>query len=106
MEYLYFDNDPDGSKYGLLPKIALASKGSIAANSAVSFCERINSAANVVMTKGNTLLNTEEVNMLTVLRVNRDFMKHMRLNHPEISEQQFRQTLIGDAENEADSDSE
>ena len=35
-------------------------------------------AANLVVTDGNTLLSTEEVEMLSVLRINRRFMQIMR----------------------------
>ena len=37
---------------------------------AESFCERIFSEANYVCHDGNTLLDTEEINMLVVLRMN------------------------------------
>jgi len=44
----FFKVDPDGSKFGHLPKMALASKGMMGALMAASFCERINSCANLV----------------------------------------------------------
>ena len=43
-----------------------------------NFCERILSEANDVCHDGVTLLDTEEINMLVVLRLNREFIQHMR----------------------------
>jgi hypothetical protein len=102
MKHLYFDV-PDRGKYGHLPMMAMFSRGSIAANSAVSFCERINSAANLVVTKGNSLLDSEDINMMTVLRTNREFMEHMRSKDSKASGQRFNMTLVDGAENVDDS---
>jgi hypothetical protein len=60
---------------------------------AESFCERILSDANDVCHEGNTLLDTEEINMLVVLRMNRKFIDHMREIYPKLSGQNFNQTL-------------
>lgn len=86
--------DQDGSKYGHLPYMATHSRGSVGSLLASSFVERINSAANLIVTKGNTLLDPEEINMCTVLRMNRGYMKYMRLHHPRSSGQQFNMTTI------------
>jgi len=104
LKHVFINADKSHRLFGYLPKMATTSKGSIAANTAVSFCERINSAANVTMTKGNTLLGSEEVNMLTVLRVNRDFMKYMRKHHAVASQQHFNMTVISADDNAADSE--
>ena len=53
-------------------------------NMGSSFCERMNSAAKNVMTEGRTLLSPQELEMMVVLRINRVFMEHMKLNHPEL----------------------
>ena len=37
---------------------------------------------NLVMTDGNTLLSDTELEMLVILRMNRDFMKYMREPEP------------------------
>ena len=42
---------------------------------AESFCERVLSCANLVVTDGNTLLDDPEVTMLTILRMSRSFME-------------------------------
>ena len=48
--------------------------GQIGALDAESFCERILSEANDVCHEKNTLLDTEIINMLVVLRMNREFI--------------------------------
>ena len=80
----FFKVDPDGSKFGHLPKMALASKGMMGALMAASFCERINSCANLVVTEGNSLLSTNEIDKCVVLRMNKAFMEFMRKNYPEV----------------------
>ena len=83
-------------KFGFLPRMAQASKGQIGALNAESFCERCLSCANTVMTDGNTLLSNEEVEMLTVLRMNEDFMEYMsRARRPnKLSQQRLNQTVV------------
>ena len=84
----FFKVDPDGSKFGHLPKMALASKcetkGMMGVLMAASFCERINSCANLVVTEGNSLLSTDEIDKCVVLRMNKTFMEFMRKNYPEV----------------------
>ena len=57
----------------------------IGALMAESFCERVLSAGNLVVNEGNTLLANEEVEMLTILRINRKFMEYMCANFSEIA---------------------
>ena len=59
---------------------------------AESFCERVLSCANLVVTDGNTLLDDPEVTMLTILRMSRSFMEYMRANHNAESRQAFTKT--------------
>ena len=73
------------NKFQLLLLIATISRGSIETFLVSSFCERINSAGNLVMTDGNTMLGDEELNMMATLRMNRDFMKFMRNKFGNIS---------------------
>jgi hypothetical protein len=73
--------DPDKKHFGHLPMMAIASRGSIGGFLASSFCERINSCANLILTDGNSLLSSDEINMLVTLRMNRKFMQFMRENH-------------------------
>ena len=71
-------DDPCRSKFGFIPAMASSSYAQIGALNAESFCERVLRAAGQVMTDGNTLLDDEELEMLAILRVNRDFMERMR----------------------------
>ena len=85
--------------YGYLPEMASCSEGEVGCLNAKGFSERILSHANDVMDKGNTLLGDEELEMLTVLRVNRKFMEFMRANYNHISLQQFQQTVVREEDN-------
>ena len=47
------------------------------------------------MTDGNTLLSNEEVEMLTVLRMNEDVMEYMRARRrPKLSGQRLNETVV------------
>ena len=76
MRDYFFKDDVDGTKYGHLPKMAVASKGMMGSLMVSSFCECINSCANLVCTKNNSVLSDDEIDMVVTLRMNRDFMKH------------------------------
>jgi hypothetical protein len=56
------------------------------------------------MTLDRTLLDGEEMDMLTVLRASKDFIEFMRTNFAHVSEQEFRQTVVGRSEEEEDED--
>ena len=64
-------SDPARKKYGFLPKMTTASKGSIGTWLASIFCERVNLVENQVVTKGNDLLAPDKIDMLKNLRMNR-----------------------------------
>ena len=64
--------------YGYIPLMASCSTGQLGALSAESYCERIISCANNVMTDGNTLLSDAELEQVVVLRMNCEFMQFMR----------------------------
>ena len=64
-------------------------EGSIGALLSASFCERINSCANQIVTTGNTSLGDDLVDKMVVLRINRNFMKFMQLKYPTILKQKF-----------------
>jgi hypothetical protein len=89
------ESDPKCEKFGSLLAMAVASPGQLGALNAESFCERMFSAANLVMDSGNTLLDKGELEMITLLRTNRKFMEFMRLQHPEVAGQPFGMTLAG-----------
>ena len=81
----FIDTDQDNTKFGYLPMMASASKGSIGALIASSFAERVISAANLIVIKGNTLLSSSEINMWVVLRMNKKIMCVMRKNCPAVT---------------------
>ena len=78
------------SKLGLLPHMALTVLGN---NLASSHVERMNSAAQLILHKGRTLLNDKLLNMLVVLRMNRKFMQYMRDNYPNLAIERFNMNL-------------
>ena len=57
--------DPDDSNYGFLPYVVTHSRDSVGSLLASSYAEHVNSAVNLILTKGNTLLTEEEINMCT-----------------------------------------
>lgn len=92
--HLCIKPDKNRKIYGLIPKMPASSRGNIAAVPASSFPERINSIGNQVLTKGNSVLGLNEINMVAVLRMNREYMKYMRQKHPEASQQHFNMTVL------------
>ena len=52
----------------------------------------------------NSVLATDEINMLVVLRMNRSYMAFMREHYPEVAGQQFHMTLVSTAENSEQGD--
>ena len=90
--------------FGFIPLMAISSQYNIGALNAESFCERIISAGNLVMTDGNTLLNDNELEMLILLRINRDFMTFMQEKYAHISKQNFKQTIITEEQNNDNND--
>jgi hypothetical protein len=91
------ESDPQHKVYGYLPQMAGCSKGQIGALNAESFCERVLSGANLVVTDGNTLLKDTSVTKLTILRINREFMEYMRANYNAASRQKFKTTVVDEA---------
>jgi hypothetical protein len=82
--------------YGYIPLMASSSSGQLGALSAESYCERILSCANNVIVKGNTLLGDEELEMIVVLRMNREFMQFMREHYNDEAKQVFGETVVRD----------
>ena len=68
-------------KYGLLPMMAHSSVGQIGALNASSFCERINSCANDVVSDLHTCLSDESIEKMVLLRMNCKFMNYMWTHH-------------------------
>ena len=58
----------------------------LGSNLSEAFCEQVIAAANNIMTEGRTLLGEDYLEMLCVLRMNRDFMRrHMRTNYEDVA---------------------
>ena len=70
--------------YGYIPLMAGCSRYHLGAVNSESFCERVFSEVNNSMTSGNTLLADEELQMLALLRMNREFMAYMHSKYPHI----------------------
>ena len=100
----FIEKDKDHKKYGWLPKMATCSKGSIGSLLASSFCERINSSANQVLTLGNTLLGDGEMEKLVMCRMNEDFIVFMRQHYPKVANEQFEFGKIKMEDNEEEED--
>ena len=86
--------DKKREKYGLIPRMAVGSKGCIGFLPAASFCERCNSAAKDVMTDAHTLMGEEPLEMMVVLQMNRKFMEYMRSRYGSLTKEQFGMSLI------------
>ena len=86
--------DEGRQKYGLIPQMAGGSKGCIGFLPAASFCEQVNSVAKDVMTDAHTLMGVEALEMLVVLRINRNFMEYMRSKYQHLTKQQFGMTVV------------
>ena len=56
-----------------------------------------------VLTEGNTLLSDEELEMLVILRMNRDFMEFMRAHYNHLTNDHFGHTVVSPEDGE-DSD--
>ena len=71
--------DPNRSLFGHLPHMATSTRGSVGSLMASSYCERVNSCANLVLTDGNSCLDEKEVNMSVVLRMNKGEVHAIRV---------------------------
>ena len=67
--------------YGHIPLMAECHLGERMAS---SFCERVNSAAKLLLGERRACLSDEELQMTCLLRVNRKFMMHMYKHHSEL----------------------
>lgn len=97
-------SDPDRKVYGYLPLMASCCYGQIGALNAESFCERTLRAAGHVLTEGRTLLSDDELEMLVILRMNREFMEFMREHYADLitklAKQHFGCTVVDPEEDQ------
>ena len=77
------NSDMNGS-LGYLPAMCRNSACQLGALNSQSFVERMNSAANLIVTKRRTNFLADEklIDKLVVIRMNRSFMIHCRQNKP------------------------
>ena len=67
-----------------------ASKKSICACLCSILCERVNSVANKVVTKVNSSLLPDDIDMLITLRINSEFMQFTRESYGHLSLKNFK----------------
>ena len=95
-------SDEDNLLYGHIPRMAKSSPYQIGALNAESYCERVLRCAGHVLTEGNTLLSDSKVEKLVILRMNRDFMVHMRKHYRHLIKntltRQFGMSIVENAE--------
>ena len=80
--YLDLIHTAEARKIGRLPQMAMTVLGN---NLAASFCERVNSGANLILTHGRTLLEDDHLKKLCMLRVNRNYIGFMKENYPNLA---------------------
>ena len=86
-----YDRLAKDTRFGFIPLMASATIGAL---NAESFCERVLRCAGHVLTEGNTLLGDEELEMLVILRMNREFMCFMRDRYGSVAKQEFGKTVL------------
>jgi hypothetical protein len=94
----------NSGKYGLVSLMAVASPYTIGALNAESFSERVISAANLIMDEGNTAPDDEELEMMVILRIDREFMKFMRSKYAHVQHETFEYSVLREEDNETDSE--
>jgi hypothetical protein len=76
------------AKFGYLPMMAVATLGAL---NAESFCERVLSCVKLVVSDLHVCLKAEEIRMLVMLRMNREFMEYMRATYPDTPLSEFKE---------------
>ena len=75
------------AKFGYLPMMAVAALGAL---NAESFCERVLSCVKLVVSDLHVRLKAEEIRMLVMLRMNREFMEYMRKTYADTPLSEFK----------------
>ena len=75
------------AKFGYLPMMSVATLGAL---NAESFCERVLSCVKLVVSDLHVRLKAEEICMLVMLRMNREFMEYMRASYPDTPLSEFK----------------
>ena len=77
------------TKFGYLP-IPLMAVPTLGALNAESFCERVLSCVKLVVSDLHVSLKADEIRMLVMLRMNREFMEYMRVSYPDTPLSEFK----------------
>ena len=80
MDFIEKYNSDNSEIFGYLPLMCRNSKCQLGALNSEGFAERMNSAANLLVTKNRMLLGDEMIEQLVVLRINRNFMEFVNRN--------------------------
>jgi hypothetical protein len=93
-ESLRMQKDKSG-KFGYLSMMEVATLGSLTTE---SFCDRVLSCVKLVVSDLHVCLKAEEIRMLVMLRMNREFMEYMRATYPDtpLSEVKAADTYVRD----------
>ena len=75
------------AKFGYLPMMAVATLGAL---NAESFCERVLSCVKLVVSDLHVSLKAQEIRMLVMLRMNREFMEYMMVTYPDTPLSEFK----------------
>ncbi len=75
------------AKFGYLPTMTVATLGTL---NGESFCESVLSCVKLVVSDLHVSLKSEEIRMLVMLRMNREFMEYMRTSYPDTPLSDFR----------------
>jgi hypothetical protein len=74
------------AKFGYLPMMTVATLGTL---NAESFCESVLSCLKLVFSDLHVRLKAEEIRMLVMIRMNREFMEYMRTSSPDTPLSEF-----------------
>ena len=75
------------AKFGYLPMMSVATLGAL---NAESFCECVLSCVKLVVSDLHVRLKAEEIRILVMLRMNREFMEYMRSTFPDTPLSEFK----------------
>ena len=84
--------------------MAVPSPYTIGALNVESFSERVISAANLIMDEDNTALADEELEMMVILRIDREFTNFMHTKNAHMQHDTFKCTGLREGDNGTDSE--
>ena len=73
------------NEFGYFLDLAKHSKHNVYKLQASSFCERVNSAGKIVYDEKNLKMDPDCVEKRVLLRMNRNWLQHMRFHYPELT---------------------